>query len=177
MKALFYILILLFFKSCSETDNSFLNTKYEVNNKLIFDNFNETIKYPNFNTDVIRVANNTATDTLINCTCFVNNGLIEVIISRNTGFVGETLIINANDSIFYSTYKHVGDIRSEEFDALPVQQNLIINTNHFIAGNILTGQVNFEGIGFSENTIKKNFSVKLEGKFKCKLKDYLKENP
>lgn len=104
------------------------------------------------------------------CSCTLNNGLLQIKLFNRGGFVGEFLKVNINDSIFYSSYHHYGDIASEDFDAYPISQKLILNTRSFSINDSIYGSVVFEGVGFS-SWLKDitSFEVDVNGAFKCKL--------
>jgi hypothetical protein len=170
MRESIYIIVILLI-GCTPEKPISLNINHKVNNNLEFNSFKDLDKEVSFNTDVIRVFNDTISGALEFCTCLLENGVLEIKISRNTGFVGEDLIIKANDSIFHMSYDHFGDVSSVEYQAFATRQELELNTKDFVENKILIGQVFFKEIGFCEEGRVPEFGVQLNGKFKCRIKN------
>lgn len=161
-------------KEHSALTNQHLNIDYTIEdfgNQHLFNWEKDTsINCPKNNSNVI-VFNRRESDSILNnCNCTFNNGLLNIIISNCGGWVFEKVDIKIDSSKFFASYSHAGDIQANTFKAYPITQRLKLNSNRFQLGDTLKGQIDFEGIVFTDLLQgTNNYRVKLSGGFTCKI--------
>lgn len=165
--SLFLILL-----SCGTNINTEqLNTKIEVSQltKLALTPATyRTDKYEFFNAIV---TNEQRKDTIQFCECSRLLDKITVTIHNGGGMYYDELLIEIFEDTFISTFKHVGDVKTMDFNAYPVEQQLKLDKLDARPGDTLTGIIKFSGLAIDAFSRTPVNNINISGRFTCNVKE------
>jgi hypothetical protein len=165
--------VILTLSCCSDnsTNNRKLNTKIQIFNLIplaLTPATYSTHKYEYFNAELTYQVRN---DTIQFCECSRLLDKITVTIHNGGGMYYDELLIEIFEDTFISTFKHIGDVKTMDFNAYPVKQQLKLNKLNARPGDTLTGEIQFSGLAIDAFSRTPVNSVNISGKFTCNVKE------